>query len=239
VGQGGFRIFGYYPAGSQDFDSTLDVAHELAERGAPAGTLIVADAQRAGRGRLGRAWRSEPGRGVWSTVIERPEDVRALDVLSLRVGLYCAESLDALARRSVGVKWPNDLVVDGRKLGGVLVEARWSGDRLAWVAIGVGVNVLEPNVEGAAGLPAGTRRIDALAAIVRSIRAAARAPGALTADELRRWATRDTLEGARIVSPAAGIVKGISATGALLVSTEQGIEEHRAGSVERESAEDR
>jgi BirA family biotin operon repressor/biotin-[acetyl-CoA-carboxylase] ligase len=75
--------------------STLDVAHPLARGGAPAGTLILAERQTAGRGRSGRAWASEEGAGIWSTLIARPADEAALDVLSLRVGLALAQALEA------------------------------------------------------------------------------------------------------------------------------------------------
>ena len=215
--------------------STLDVAHEMAEQGAPAGTLIVADAQRAGRGRLGRSWSSQPGRGVWSTIIERPSDTRALDVLSLRVGLHCAEACDALARQTVGVKWPNDLVLQSKKLGGILVEARWAGSSIAWVAIGVGVNVTAPDhVNTATGMPRGVQRIDVLAAIVSSVRSAAQERGHLTPDELRRYADRHTLTGKRIVSPAVGTVEGVSADGSLIVRTARGVEQLRTGTVQFE-----
>jgi BirA family biotin operon repressor/biotin-[acetyl-CoA-carboxylase] ligase len=213
--------------------STLDVAHELADKGAPAGTLVVADAQNAGRGRMGRSWSSEPGRGVWSTVIERPRDAGVLEVLSLRVGLYCAENLDAIAAQRVSVKWPNDLILGDRKLGGILVEARWTGTTLAWVAIGVGVNVIAPEgVAQAAGLPAGTKRVDALEAIVRGVRHAAQQTGPLNDIELRRYRARDMLAGRRIVSPAVGSVTGISADGALIVETASVVERLRAGTVQ-------
>ena len=88
--------------------STLDVAHRVAPT-APSGTLVLADEQTAGRGRYGRRWDSRPGAGIWLTIIERPTDARALDVLSLRCGLYAAEALDAVAGVRVGLKWPNDL----------------------------------------------------------------------------------------------------------------------------------
>jgi BirA family biotin operon repressor/biotin-[acetyl-CoA-carboxylase] ligase len=215
-----------------EVDSTLDVAHELAERGAVPGTLVVSDAQRAGRGRLGRSWSSEPGRGVWCTIVERPVDPTILDTLSLRIGLQLAESLDAVAGERVRVKWPNDLVLREGKLAGILVEARWSGALLAWACVGVGVNVLAPpGVEGAAGLPAGARRVDVLRAIVAAVRFAAAHSGNLTRDELERFAQRDALRGRRVTSPSAGTVAGIDATGALVIHTERGSELHRAGTI--------
>lgn len=213
-------------------DSTLDVAHALAEADAPTGTLILADAQRAGRGRHGRSWSSQPGRGVWCTLIERPSDPSVLDVLSIRIGIRLAEGLDALAGERVRVKWPNDLLLRGGKLGGILVEARWLGSTLAWVAVGVGINVVAPvDVPTAAGLPKGARRADVLSAIVRAVRAAARVEGPLSDDELERFASRDALRDRRIVSPTRGRVAGISASGALAVDTSQGREQHRAGTV--------
>jgi BirA family biotin operon repressor/biotin-[acetyl-CoA-carboxylase] ligase len=214
-------------------DSTLDVAHALAENDAPAGTLIVADSQRAGRGRFGRSWSSHPGRGVWCTVIERPTDVSVLDVLSLRVGLRAAEALDVFADERVGVKWPNDLALRAGKLGGVLAEARWSGASLGWVAVGIGVNVLAPpDVEDAAGLREGVQRVDVLTAIVNAVRSAAAASGAvLSPSERERYRARDLLVGRRVVSPAEGTVLGVAPSGALVVETARGPEEHRTGTV--------
>jgi BirA family biotin operon repressor/biotin-[acetyl-CoA-carboxylase] ligase len=198
--------------------STLDVAHALAEEGAPAGTLVIADAQTAGRGRLGRSWRSEAGAGIWLTLIERPSDPSALDVLSLRVGLALAPALESFAAETVRLKWPNDLYVNGRKLGGILVEARWREGSPEWVAIGVGVNVRAPESEPRAiGLRDGTRRVAVLDAIVPALRVAASREGPLTAEELREFAERDFAAGRSCAEPVVGTVRGIDATGALLV----------------------
>ncbi|HEX9220439.1 MAG TPA: biotin--[acetyl-CoA-carboxylase] ligase, partial [Gemmatimonadaceae bacterium] len=89
--------------------STLDVAHRLAARGAPAGTLVLANEQTAGRGRGGKTWQSSPGAGIWLTLIERPTGSSGLGVLSLRVGLAAAEALDRFASEPIRLKWPNDL----------------------------------------------------------------------------------------------------------------------------------
>ena len=215
-----------------EVESTLDVAHQLAEQGAAGGTVVLADAQRAGRGRMGRAWSSEPGRGVWSTMIVRDTDAKALEVLSIRVGLEVAERLDDIARAQVGVKWPNDLVLHGAKLGGILVEARWTGAALGWVAVGVGVNVVRPDsYAAAAALPRGTARVDVLAAIVAGIRAAAAATGHLSPAEKERFQARDALRGKRIVEPVAGTVTGIESSGALLVMTRQKTERVKTGTI--------
>ena len=213
-------------------DSTQNDAHRLAETGAEPGTVVVADSQRAGRGRQGRSWQSEPGIGVWCTTVERPSP-ESLDVLSLRVGLYVAERLDRFTGELVRVKWPNDLLIGSRKLGGILVEARWLGQSLGWVAIGVGVNVGAPSgVSNAVGMKPGTRRSDVLTAVVRAVREAAAQRGTLTPDELERFSARDALVGRDILSPIVGNVEGITAAGELRVATGRGVEYVRAGTVE-------
>jgi BirA family transcriptional regulator, biotin operon repressor / biotin---[acetyl-CoA-carboxylase] ligase len=196
--------------------STLDVANAIGPT-APAGTLVLADEQTAGRGRLGRSWASERGAGIWLTLVERPDDPLALEVLSLRCGLYAAEALDALAGAPIGVKWPNDLYVRGRKLAGVLIETRWRGTSPEWVSIGFGLNVAQPPIDGAIGLAQGTTRRDALVRLVPALRRAALAAGLLTDDELTRWSARDIASGRVIATPSAGRVAGISARGELLV----------------------
>ena len=203
------------------------------------GTLVLADEQTEGRGRFGRAWRSDPGRGVWLTLLERPQDPAALDVLSIRVGLAAAQALDHAAGEEVGLKWPNDLLARDGKLGGILVESRWHGAALQWVAIGVGVNVRRPIDAslGGAGLPAGTSRLELLRRLVPAIRAAARRTGHLGAAELENYRYRDRGRGRRCREPVAGQVAGIAPDGALLVETQDGILPVRAGSLVFESQE--
>jgi BirA family biotin operon repressor/biotin-[acetyl-CoA-carboxylase] ligase len=213
--------------------STLDVAHERAAAGAAAGTLILADAQTSGRGRQGRSWTSEPGAGIWLTLIERPKDRASLDVLSLRIGIGLVTALEPLVREPLRLKWPNDVYRGSGKLAGILVEARWRGADVDWVAVGVGLNVRVPADQArAAGIEsAGVSRNAALMAIVPALRAAARATGPLTDDEREAFDERDLARGHRITSPAEGMVQGINATGALLVLTSQGLTAVQAGSL--------
>ena len=212
--------------------STLDVAHALAAGGAPAGTLVVANAQTSGRGRLGRSWRSEAGAGVWLTLIERPRDVAALDVLSLRIGLALAPAIDAFAAAPVCLKWPNDLYVGAGKLGGVLVEVRWRDGAPEWAAIGVGVNMRPPEGEArAAGLEPGVSRADVLCRMVPPMRAAAARTGPLDRSELEAFAARDAVAGRRCREPVAGVIKGIDPSGALAVDVGSHIAIIRAGSL--------
>ncbi len=211
--------------------STMDVAHALAADGAPAGTLVIAEAQRAGRGRAGRSWSSRPGAGLWLTLVERPRGADGLDVLSLRVGLHLAPVLERWAGGPVRLKWPNDVFVGRRKLAGVLIEARWRGAAPDWVAIGLGINLVPPaEVREAAGLEAAPP-LELLAEVVPAVRAAAFARGPLTEAELAEFAARDLAAGHRVSLPADGTVRGISATGELLVETASGVANFRAGSL--------
>lgn len=212
--------------------STMDAAHALGEAGAPAGTMVLADEQTAGRGRKGSSWRSEARRGIWLTLLDRPADAGALEVLSLRVGLAAARALDVFAPAPVRVKWPNDLFAAGGKLAGVLVEARWRGPRPDWVAIGLGLNVRPPRDMPAAGaLRPGVSRIEVLASLVPALRAAASQRGTLDASELSEYARRDYARGRSCLTPARGIVVGVTPVGELAVRTPDGIEHYRAGSL--------
>jgi BirA family biotin operon repressor/biotin-[acetyl-CoA-carboxylase] ligase len=213
-------------------DSTMDVAHGLGREGAPAGTLVIAEQQNRGRGRSGRAWQSDERAGIWMTLLERPSDVAALEVLSLRLGLAAARVLDRFAGQLVRLKWPNDLYLGDGKLAGILVETRWREGRADWVAIGVGVNTRVPSgVAEAVALPEGTDRLEVLSDLVPSLRAAAAARGTLQASELAAFQARDLALGRRCVQPADGIVRGVSMTGELVVETTLGERAFRGGSL--------
>ncbi len=118
--------------------STNDVARTLAEAGCPEGTVVVAREQTAGRGRLGRPWVSPPG-GIWMSVVLRPIAApHELPRLALAVGVAASRAVERACGLSVGLRWPNDLVVERQKVGGILVE---SGPEVRWVVAGVGMNV--------------------------------------------------------------------------------------------------
>jgi BirA family transcriptional regulator, biotin operon repressor / biotin---[acetyl-CoA-carboxylase] ligase len=215
-----------------DATSTLDIAHPLARDGAPDGTLILAERQTAGRGRSGRAWASEAGAGIWMTLVARPCDDAALEVLSLRVGLAAARALEAFTDGEVRVKWPNDLMLDDGKLGGILIESRWRDERVDWIAIGIGINCRVPReIPNARAVRAGVSRIDVLGELVPAVRAAAAVPGALGAVELHEFERRDWARGKRCSAPAVGVVRGIDARGGLLVHTATGDIAARSGSL--------
>ena len=211
--------------------STMDVATELAAGGAPAGTLVIADAQAAGRGRSGRRWESRPGDGIWMTLIERVNDAAALDVLSLRIGMRAARALDRFATGTIQLKWPNDLHVSDGKVGGILVESRWRGERPEWTAIGVGINVRSVSYPGAAALGAEVSRIDVLGELIPALRAAASARGHLSDAEIEEYTRRDLAAGQMAREPVEGRVMGIQNDGALLIQTADGSTAVREGSL--------
>jgi BirA family biotin operon repressor/biotin-[acetyl-CoA-carboxylase] ligase len=214
-----------------EVDSTMDVANELAANGAAAGTLVLADAQLAGRGRAGRRWESKAGSGIWLTLIERVNDPSALDVLSLRIGLRAARALDRFATDRIGLKWPNDLYLDTGKVGGILVESRWRGTRPEWTAIGLGINVHTVSFPGGAALGADVSRLEVLAELIPAVRAAASARGHLTEKELTEFSSRDVAAGHRCREPIPGRVSGIAADGALLIDTGDGEKRATSGSL--------
>ncbi|MEX0909215.1 MAG: biotin--[acetyl-CoA-carboxylase] ligase [Gemmatimonadaceae bacterium] len=215
-----------------EVSSTMDVAHEAARNGAPSGTLVLAERQLSGRGRGGRQWISAPRAGIWLTLVERPWEGVPVELLSIRAGLALAPVLDRFARAPVELKWPNDLFVQGRKLGGILLEARWRDARPEWVALGVGINLTPPGEIGdAAGLRAGVTAPEVLAVIVPALRRAAARRGPLSAAELDAFAHRDFAAGKRCSEPAAGIVRGINDQGELLVEADGTLSAHRSGSL--------
>jgi BirA family transcriptional regulator, biotin operon repressor / biotin---[acetyl-CoA-carboxylase] ligase len=117
-------------------DSTNGRARELAQRGAPHGTVVTADEQTAGRGRRGRAWTATPGKALLCSAILRPLD-RRHRLLPLAVPLAVCDAVEAVAPVSCRVKWPNDVWIDRSKVAGILIEARPP----RWAVIGIGVNV--------------------------------------------------------------------------------------------------
>jgi BirA family biotin operon repressor/biotin-[acetyl-CoA-carboxylase] ligase len=124
-------------------DSTNRVAGDLARQGAPEGTVVVADAQTAGRGRMGRSWESPAGENLYFSVLLTPDVVPArVPQLALVAAVAVHEGLAACCPRIVAaIKWPNDILVDGRKVAGILCEASLEADRVHRVILGIGINV--------------------------------------------------------------------------------------------------
>ncbi|HET7039267.1 MAG TPA: biotin--[acetyl-CoA-carboxylase] ligase [Gemmatimonadales bacterium] len=214
--------------------SALDELHRLAADDAPAGTAVLADRQTRGRGRQGRAWESPAGQGVWLAYLMRPQAMET-GVLALRAGLAVARAVEALGPRP-RIKWPNDVMLGDRKLAGVLCEARWSGGRPAWVALGIGINVTGPlpdelrRVGATLDEAVSAGRVDLLEHLMPLLHGLSGC-AELEPCERQALAARDWLAGRRLSEPVAGTPRGLDAQGALLVETENGMQRLTGGTI--------
>ncbi len=121
--------------------STQDIAKEKARDGAPEGTVVVADVQESGRGRLARHWFSPPG-GLWFSVLLRPElSIERVQGIVLLSAVSMVEAIKKKTGLDAGIKWPNDILIGWKKVAGVLLETHIEGGRTAFVMLGAGVNV--------------------------------------------------------------------------------------------------
>lgn len=223
-----------------ELDSTNTRAREFAEAGAPEGEIIIADAQTHGRGRLGRRWESPARLNLYFSIILRPTlaPVHAAQI-TLMAAVALAETLDSFITPSAEIKWPNDIVVGGRKLAGVLTEAACAGDAIEQVILGIGINVnyrrdempeeIRARATSLADLSGGfVERENVLA---RLIHALDRCYGVLEQsgfDALRpRWEARFALRGKlvrveHLDQLIVGRARGIERDGALVLEDERG-----------------
>lgn len=237
----------------ESIGSTNDVAASLAAEGVDEGTVVIADAQTAGRGRRGRTWFSPPGAGLYVSVVLVPSRAsvpeRAVSLLTIAAGVALAESVERVTGLAAAIKWPNDLIVERRKLAGILAEgvAQPNAHGLRAVVLGYGINV------GAAAFPPDLAdRVTALESeLGRTIdrpMLCAESLASLTARYhdlhegrfdaiLDAWRGRaygsrgakvewDSIDGVRT-----GVTEGIDDMGALLVRSEHGLERIVAGEV--------
>jgi BirA family biotin operon repressor/biotin-[acetyl-CoA-carboxylase] ligase len=122
--------------------STNARAKELAVAGAPEGTVVIADAQPEGRGRLGRSWVSPPGKGIWMSIILRPNiSPEQAPRITVMAAVAVAKALKYIAELELGIKWPNDIVYNGKKLCGILTEVHAEPEIIHYAVVGIGINV--------------------------------------------------------------------------------------------------
>lgn len=231
--------------------STMDVAAALAAEGAPDGVVVAAQQQTAGRGRRGATWQSPPGAGLYFSIIVRPTFAKAtvgkpaasnLSLITLAAGVGVRDGISAATGLAADLKWPNDLLVNRRKLSGILAEGHAVGTAAQAVVIGVGVNLepaaYPPEVSARATSLAGElgRAIDrdsVFAVILRALCDRLAAIDGKPGDILQAW---------RAASPSAvgtgveweghrGMTAGIDDSGALLVKTSTGVERIIAGDI--------
>ena len=214
--------------------STNDVAAELAEQGAPHGTVVVADAQTAGRGRHGNRWFSPAGTGLYVSVLVRTVSA---PVLTLAAGVAVAEALGTGAGLAATLEWPNDIMVDAggrrRKVAGILAEAATARERVARVIVGIGVNLRDAawpaelagragSVEGLTGRPVDPANllVELLAAFASRC---AEVESGVLAGLLARWeALAPSSRGVTVEWSVGsvrhrGVTEGIDGDGALIV----------------------
>jgi BirA family transcriptional regulator, biotin operon repressor / biotin---[acetyl-CoA-carboxylase] ligase len=220
-------------------DSTNTRARELAAAGAPHGTVVTAGEQTAGRGRQGRTWTAPPGAALLYSTIVRPLEERHM-TLPLAVPLAVCEAAEELAPGvECGVKWPNDVLLDGRKLAGVLIEAR---PQDGWAVVGIGLNLTVAPDEFPAELrdtatslfppgapctfsPTGRKSAGGLggAAVGAMSRRLAAWVAAGPEAVLAAWRKRDALRGREVSwEGGSGVADGIDDRGYLVVVTATG-----------------
>jgi BirA family transcriptional regulator, biotin operon repressor / biotin---[acetyl-CoA-carboxylase] ligase len=220
--------------------STQATALELASAGTPEWTLVAAGHQTGGRGRLGRTWSDEPGRALMFSVVLRPElDPGAGGLLTLLAGTSMVQACRRLGIADAACKWPNDVLVDGRKAAGILAESSVADGRFEHVVLGIGANLREPP-PGVAG--AGAVQGDAaelleafLAAFVRAYRPGdAGFANAVTASHAAVSATLGTRVRAGIEDGTVieGDAIALDERGGLVVRTASGERVVRFGEVE-------
>ncbi|MDE2058729.1 MAG: biotin--[acetyl-CoA-carboxylase] ligase [candidate division NC10 bacterium] len=161
----------------QEVESTNDEAAVLADRGETEGMIVIAERQYRGRGRLGRQWESPMGLGLYFSVILRPPiPPQGAPVLALMGAVAGAEAIERTTGFTTALKWPNDLILHGRKVGGILGEMAAEGSRILYVILGIGINVNQTETDFAGELrqTAGSLRVEAgypidRTAVVRSL----------------------------------------------------------------------
>jgi BirA family biotin operon repressor/biotin-[acetyl-CoA-carboxylase] ligase len=219
--------------------STNDEALRLGRGGAPHGTVVVADVQTAGRGRLGRTWWAEPGTALLASWIVRPELPHdAWPALSLLAGVAAAEALREVSSLGVALKWPNDLLAGERKIGGILAEAEPG----RFVVIGLGLNVAQPSfppdLAGSATSVAASggrrcRRPELLASILARFEALLSDPprALVRYRELCATLGRPVRVERAGAPPLEGVARDVDGRGALVLETEAGSEAVASGEV--------
>ena len=197
--------------------STQDEARQLAAEGAPHGYLVWAGEQTGGRGRMARRWVSPAASGLWFSIVLRPGLPAArMAALPLAVGAAVASALEVEAPGRVRLKWPNDVLLDGGKLGGILVEGQVTEGLLEYAVVGVGINLVRPRGGFETGIrsiataladatevtPAPARMLAALLAALEAAydRLVARGPGAAR----ERWLQLSDTLGRDVVAHAGG-----------------------------------
>lgn len=126
----------------EEIDSTNNYAKKIANEGCPHGTVVIADKQTLGRGRVGRQWQSDSSDGIWFSLVIRPDlEPENIQIITLAASVAVVEAIDETQGIVCGIKWPNDIMLDGKKLGGILTELSAEPGHVNYVVVGIGINV--------------------------------------------------------------------------------------------------
>ncbi len=231
------KIFGKNVVAFNTVGSTMDEAFRLGMEGAPEGTVVCAETQTQGRGRLGRVWSSPKAKGIYCSLILRPQlPPGQLSQLTLTAAVALAEALRDAAGIEPAIKWPNDILVGGKKLAGILTELRAETDQVKFVVVGMGINVntsASQLVDGASSLRIETgrifNRVVVLQHILRSFETWYAVLGRGRFDlVIKAWKARSATLKKRVrVTGPGGMVEGLAVDldtdGALLVRQDSGV----------------
>ncbi len=217
------RPFRYFAS----LGSTNDEATQWLKQGGAPGSVVIADQQGKGRGRLGRSWYAPAGTALMFSCLLRPE-ASELSYISMMGALVVCEAAEWLGAK-VSLKWPNDVQVEGRKLCGVLPEATWQGSELAGVVLGVGINIridftATPLAETAISLETVVGAVDRTALLARLLERLDFWSVRLASNELfNAWHSRLNMIGRRVsINHMQGIAEAVDRKGALYLLDDAG-----------------
>jgi BirA family biotin operon repressor/biotin-[acetyl-CoA-carboxylase] ligase len=233
----------------EEVESTNTEALHLARQDTPEGTVVIAEAQSAGRGRMDRSWESPPSMNLYLSVVLRPDmPAESASLIPLAVGVAVADVISQYCPGQVKLKWPNDVLVGGKKICGILAEMKTRTDRVAFVIAGIGVNINMKKLhfprelrETATSLQIETAlevdRLDFAVRLIESLERWYRIYLNGGQDHVRqRWLQYADIIGRRIEvvyqsDTQRGTVVGLDENGALLLESETGLKQVLAGDV--------
>ena len=236
-------------------DSTNTDALNAGRTDAPHGSSYFADEQSLGRGRGNHGWHSPAGDGLYVSVLLRPQwAARRLPLLPLAAGLAAAQAVSAAAGLTIDLRWPNDLLIGSRKVGGILVEAKTEGDRVAFAVVGIGINVHQTEFDPGLATAGTSLALETTRLVSRQLllvelllhladetesltdpATAARIPARLEAASTWVRGKRVDVHGPQLCT---GVTQGLDAHGFLLVRTAGGLVTVQTGGI-RELSEKR
>jgi BirA family biotin operon repressor/biotin-[acetyl-CoA-carboxylase] ligase len=223
-----------------EIGSTNDQAMEMGEKGVPAGAVFLAEAQSRGKGRMGRTWISPPGVNLYISVLFRPQfSPQQAPMMTLMAAVAAAEAIVEATGLPIRIKWPNDILIDGKKAAGILTEMNAEQDRIHYLVVGLGINVnmqrddlpLDFRDKGTSLKEEAGHRVDRVSLLCRFLKALEVNYEILeregSAAIVRRWESASGLKGKRIAvnTPTdriLGTMDGLSTEGALIVRLPDG-----------------